>query len=101
MSQGPESGSEMEPDDEEEVPEMDQKDESMDIVDDMPSQNEMKREIIIAIEEEVREQESLKKQNEELQRQIILMDPNYEQNDRQPDVSMNEHKYLNTLANVH
>lgn len=29
------------------------------------------------------------------------MDPNYEAHDKQPDVSMNEHKYLNTLANVH
>lgn len=61
----------------------------------------MKRELIIAIEEELREQDGLRKQNEELQRQIIMMDPNYEQNDKQPDVSMNEHKYLNTLANVH
>ena len=29
------------------------------------------------------------------------MDPNYDHGDKQPDVSMNEHKYLNTLANVH
>ncbi len=29
------------------------------------------------------------------------MDPNQEQYDKPPDVSMNEHKYLNTLANVH
>lgn len=29
------------------------------------------------------------------------MEPSYEQYDKQPDVSMNEHKYLNTLANVH
>ena len=33
----------------------DQKEESMDGVGDMPSQNEMKRELIIAIEEEQRE----------------------------------------------
>jgi hypothetical protein len=38
----------------------------MDEVGDMPSQNEMKRELIIAIEEELREQEALKKQNDEL-----------------------------------
>lgn len=61
----------------------------------------MKRELILAIEEELREQDSLKKQNEELQRQIIIMEPSFEQYDKQPDVSMNEHKYLNTLANVH
>ena len=29
------------------------------------------------------------------------MDSNFEQFDKQPDVQMNEHKYLNTLANVH
>ena len=38
----------------------------MDEIADLPSQNEMKRELIIAIEEELREQEALKKQNEEL-----------------------------------
>lgn len=73
----------------------------MDEIADLPSQNEMKRELIIAIEEELREQEALKKQNEELQRNIIRMEPGFEQAERQPDVSMNEHKYLNTLANVH
>ena len=46
----------------------DQKEESLDEIADLPSQNEMKRELILAIEEELREQESLKKQNEELQR---------------------------------
>lgn len=29
------------------------------------------------------------------------MDPNFSEQDKQPDVQMNEHKYLNTLANVH
>jgi hypothetical protein len=38
----------------------------------------MKRELILAIEEELREQDSLKKQNEELQRQIIIMEPSFE-----------------------
>ncbi len=33
----------------------DQKEESMDEIADLPSQNEMKRELIIAIEEELRE----------------------------------------------
>jgi hypothetical protein len=76
MSQG-ESGSDKD-DEEDEDGDEDGKEESMDEIADLPSQNEMKRELIIAIEEELREQEALKKQNEELQRQIILMDPNYE-----------------------
>ena len=29
------------------------------------------------------------------------MDPNFSEQDKQPDVQMNEHKYQNTLANVH
>jgi alcohol dehydrogenase class IV len=65
-------------DDKSEDEDGDQKEESMDEIADLPSQNEMKRELIIAIEEELREQDALKKQNEELQRQIILMDPSYE-----------------------
>lgn len=56
--------------------------ESMDDVAGLPSQNEMKEELKIAIEEELREQEALRKQNEELQRQIILMEPSYEQYDK-------------------
>lgn len=39
----------------------DHQDESNDEINDLPSQNEMKRELIIAIEEELREQEALKK----------------------------------------
>ncbi len=46
----------------------DEKEESLDGIADLPSQNEMKRELILAIEEELREQDSLRKQNEELQR---------------------------------
>ena len=30
-----------------------------------------------------------------------MMDPNFNEYENQPDVPMNEHKYLNTLANVH
>mmetsp|Transcript_4522 Transcript_4522/g.6814 ORF Transcript_4522/g.6814 Transcript_4522/m.6814 type:complete len:177 (-) Transcript_4522:650-1180(-) len=67
----------------------------------LPSQNEMKRDLIQAIEEELREQDQLRRENEDLQKQIITMDSNFEQYDKQPDVQMNEHKYLNTLANVH
>lgn len=41
--------------DEDENSEDEQKEESMDEIADLPSQNEMKRELIIAIEEELRE----------------------------------------------
>jgi uncharacterized coiled-coil DUF342 family protein len=61
----------------------------------------MKRDLITAIEEELREQDSLRRENEELQKQIIAIDSTFEQYEKQPDVQMNEHKYLNTLANVH
>lgn len=53
MSQG-ESGSDKD-DDEDEDQDDDNKEESMDEIADLPSQNEMKRELIIAIEEELRE----------------------------------------------
>lgn len=68
---------------------------------DLPSPDEMKRELITAIEEALEERDQLKSKNQELQKEIITMDSTYEQYDKQPDVSMNEHKYLNTLANVH
>jgi hypothetical protein len=42
-------------DDKSEDEDRDQKEESMDEIADLPSQNEMKRELIIAIEEELRE----------------------------------------------
>jgi len=77
------------------------REESMDKVSEIPTHNEMKKDLIDAIRDELREQEELKKQNEDLQVQIITLDPQFEQADRQHDVSMNEHKYLNTLANVH
>ena len=67
----------------------------------LPTQHEMKKALIQAIEEELREQDQLRKENEDLQKQIIMMDPNFSEQDKQPDVQMNEHKYLNTLANVH
>ena len=67
----------------------------------LPTQHEMKKDLIQAIEEELREQDQLRKENEDLQKQIIMMDPNFSEQDKQPDVQMNEHKYLNTLANVH
>ena len=80
----------------------DEDSEDSDEIAELPSQNEMKRDLITAIEEELREQDQLRRENEELQKQIILQDSqNFEQFDKQPDVNMNEHKYLNTLANVH
>ena len=75
--------------------------EDSDEIVELPSQNEMKKDLIQAIEEELREQDQLRRENEDLQKQIIMMDSNFEQYDKQPDVQMNEHKYLNTLANVH
>ena len=80
----------------------DEDSEDSDEIAELPSQNEMKRDLIMAIEEELREQDQLRRENEELQKQIILQDSaNFDQFEKQPDVNMNEHKYLNTLANVH
>lgn len=67
LSQG-ESGTDKEDDDGDGEGDGQDKEESMDEIADLPSQNEMKRELIIAIEEELREQDELKRQNEELQR---------------------------------
>jgi len=79
----------------------DEDSEESDDIAELPSQTEMKRDLITAIEEELREQDSLRRENEELQKQIIAIDSTFEQYEKQPDVQMNEHKYLNTLANVH
>lgn len=79
----------------------DEDSEESDDIAELPSQTEMKRDLITAIEEELREQDSLRRENEELQKQIIAIDSSFEQYEKQPDVQMNEHKYLNTLANVH
>ena len=83
---------------------MDQSDEDgdSDEMAELPSQQEMKKDLLQAIEEELREQDQLRRENEELQKSIISMDQGFENlGDKQPDVQMNEHKYLNTLANVH
>ena len=83
----------------------------IDEITNLNQQQELRRELIVTIEEALREQEALKRHNEELQRQIMLMDPAiYEQQAHQASgdshakadaQQMNEHKYLNTLANVH
>lgn len=77
-------------------------DEDMDDIEGLHSgQPDMKNEIIATIEDEIREHEHLKRTNEDLQRQILMMDNITDQYDKQQDMQMNEHKYLNTLANVH
>lgn len=88
-------------DDESRSDAMKEKDDMIEEPPDLPSAEEMKRELIIAIEEAKKERDQLKNRNGDLQKEIITMDTTFEQYDKQSDVSMNEHKYLNTLANVH
>lgn len=81
----------------------------MDEITNLNQQAELRRELIATIEEAIREQEALKKHNMDLQHQIMLMEPaSFDaQSSSGADASkadaqqMNEHKYLNTLANVH
>ena len=97
---GDEEGSEQKTETEEEDEEEEDSEDS-DGMDDLPTQNQMKKDLIQAIEEELREKEQLEKENEDFQKQIIMMDSNFEQYDKNTEQQMNEHKYLNTLANVH
>ena len=56
--------------------EMDDDDgDGLDEITNLNQQQELRRELIVTIEEALREQEALKRHNEELQRQIMLMDP--------------------------
>ncbi|TNV83379.1 hypothetical protein FGO68_gene100 [Halteria grandinella] len=86
----------------------------MDEITNLNQQAELRRELIATIEEAIREQEGLKKHNMDLQHQIMLMEPasfdaqsssaghGAEGGANKADAQqMNEHKYLNTLANVH
>lgn len=68
---------------------------------DLPSQPVMKRELIQAIHDEMHEYNELKRQNEEFQKEIILMEYTGKEPEKQTDQMLHEHKYLNTLANVH
>ena len=68
---------------------------------DLPSQPVMKRELIQAIHDEMHEYQELKRQNEEFQKEIILMEYTGKDPEKQTDQMLHEHKYLNTLANVH
>jgi len=52
--------------------------EDSDEIAELPSQNEMKRDLIQAIEEELREQDQLRRENEDLQKQIIMMESKFE-----------------------
>lgn len=70
-------------------------------VGDLPSPPEMKRELIQAILDETEEYRHLKAFNDELQRKICFMDLAKSDGDRQSEQLLNEHKYQNTLANVH
>ena len=70
-------------------------------VGDLPSAPEMQQELISAINDEREEYENLKRQNDDLQRKIMLMDNSTRDFDKQSEQMLNEHKYLNTLANVH
>jgi hypothetical protein len=51
--------------------------------------------------DETEEYRNLKAFNEELQRKICFMDLAKSDGDRQSEQLLNEHKYQNTLANVH
>jgi len=70
-------------------------------VGDLPTAPEMQQELIIAIKDEREEYEQLKKTNDDLQKKIYLMDNNNRDFEKQSEQMLNEHKYLNTLANVH
>lgn len=50
-------------------------DDELDEVSNLNQQHELRRELIVTIEEALREQDQIKRHNEELQRQIMLMDP--------------------------
>lgn len=47
----------------------------MDEITNLNQQHELRRELIATIEEALREQDALRRHNEELQRQIMLMEP--------------------------
>ena len=96
------SGASMESAEDDDFPDEDLDEDAYDEGMDQIDQSQMKRELIIAIQDMRREYESLKKSNEECQRKIILMDSNKSDYDnKRSDTMLHEHKYLNTLANVH
>ena len=76
-------------------------DNTIDEMGELPSHAEMKKELINAIEAAMRENQDREEENRRLQHEIMLQNPNFESGEKQHDVNLNEHKYLNTLANVH
>jgi len=70
---------------------------------DLPEEGEVKEELIRAVTDEFREYETLKRANEDLQMRIIKNDSSKMTNDDGAikEQTLSEHKYLNTLANVH
>jgi hypothetical protein len=62
--------------DDDENDDMDDDDgDGMDEMTNLNQQHELRRELIVTIEEALREQDAIKRHNEELQRQIMLMEP--------------------------
>ena len=90
--------------------EFDDEQNEMNEITNLNQQTELRKELIATIEEALREQEALRKHNMDLQHQIMLMEPAAFDQPGNPSEGhgaksdaqqMNEHKYLNTLANVH
>lgn len=66
------------------------------------SQREVREDLITAIIDAMEQQEQIKKENTSLERKVILIRQKNEiTHERSSDASINMHKYLNTLANVH
>ena len=81
--------------------EEDEEEEEDDEAGELPSAPEMKQELIMAIRDEMEEYQTLKRENDDLQYKIFFMDNNQRDYDKGSEQMLNEHKYLNTLANVH
>ena len=78
-----------------------EKDDTFDDPTELPSHSEMKRELINAIQVTMKEKQERLVENWALQIEIMLRDSQFDSHDKQHDIANNEHKYLNTLANVH
>lgn len=66
------------------------------------SRRELREELLLGIEDAIRQQAELTSVNASQQRKIVTMKQKLEGlGEPAGEVSMNEHKYLNTLANVH
>mmetsp|Transcript_9577 Transcript_9577/g.18670 ORF Transcript_9577/g.18670 Transcript_9577/m.18670 type:complete len:799 (+) Transcript_9577:1780-4176(+) len=66
------------------------------------SRRELREELLLGIEDAIKQQQELSTINSAQQRKIVTMKQKLEgMGEPTGEVSMNEHKYLNTLANVH